>query len=154
MKGNWGNTQAKPQAKHVLTDTRTATNNYTWRKTMPLKTLEELVAEAKANVGHISPDELTETTESIILLDVRDEPDYDEEHLPEAVSLPRGYLELDIDEIAPDADTHIVTYCGGGTRATLSAHTLKNMGYENVSVLTGGFRGWKAEGLPTEASDE
>ena len=92
---------------------------------MPLKTLEELVAEAKANVGHIAPAELTDTTEAIILLDVRDEPDYDEEHLPEAVSLPRGYLELDIDEIAPDADTHIVTYCGGGTRATLSAHTLK-----------------------------
>lgn len=121
---------------------------------MPLKTLKELVAEAQANVGHISPDELTDANPSVVLIDVRDEPDYDEEHLPEAVSLPRGYLELDIDEIVPDADTHIVTYCGGGTRATLSAHTLKNMGYENVSVLTGGFRGWKAEGLPTEASDE
>lgn len=121
---------------------------------MPLKTLEQLVAEAKANVGHISPDELTKATDSTILLDVRDEPDYDEEHLPNAVSLPRGYLELDIDEVAPNADTHIVTYCGGGTRATLSAHTLKNMGYESVSVLTGGFRGWKAKGLPTEKTDE
>ena len=121
---------------------------------MPLKTLEELLTEAKANVGHISADELTETEQSVVILDVRDEPDYDEEHLPNAVSLPRGYIELDIDEVVPDADTHIVTYCGGGTRATLSAHTLKNMGYENVSVLTGGFRGWKAEGLPTEASDE
>ena len=125
-----------------------------WRTTMPLKTLKELVAEAKANVGHISPDELTEAGDSVILLDVRDEPDYDEEHLPNAVSLPRGYLELDIDEVAPDGDTHIVTYCGGGTRATLSAHTLKNMGYENVSVLTGGFRGWKAAGLTTEKSDQ
>lgn len=120
---------------------------------MPLKTLKELVAEAKANVGHISPDELTEEGNSVILIDVRDEPDYDEEHLPNAVSLPRGYLELDIDEVAPNADTHIVTYCGGGTRATLSANTLKNMGYENVSVLTGGFRGWKASGLPTEKAD-
>ena len=120
---------------------------------MPRKTLEQLLAEAKANVGHISPAELTEATELIILLDIRDEPDYDEEHLPDAVSLPRGYLELDIDEVAPDIDTHIVTYCGGGTRATLSADTLKNMGYENVSVLTGGFRGWKAEGLPTEKDD-
>ena len=121
---------------------------------MPLKTLKELVAEAKANVGHISPDELTEAGDSVILLDVRDEPDYDEEHLPNAVSLPRGYLELDIDEVAPDEGTHIVTYCGGGTRATLSAHTLKNMGYENVSVLTGGFRGWKAAGLPTENNEK
>ncbi len=121
---------------------------------MPLKTLEELLTEAKTNVGHISTDELTVAEQSVVIIDVRDEPDYDEEHLPNAVSLPRGYLELDIDEIVSDADTHIVTYCGGGTRATLSAHTLKNMGYENVSVLTGGFRGWKSEGLPTEASDE
>lgn len=120
---------------------------------MPLKTLKELVAEAKANVGHISPDELTEAGDSVILIDVRDEQDYDEEHLPNAVSLPRGYLELDIDEVAPDEDSHIVTYCGGGTRATLSAQTLKNMGYANVSVLTGGFRGWTASGLPTDKAD-
>ncbi|MCY4402899.1 MAG: rhodanese-like domain-containing protein [Candidatus Poribacteria bacterium] len=121
---------------------------------MRIKTLQELLAEAKANVGHISPDELTEAGDSVILLDVRDEPDYDEEHLPNAVSLPRGYIELDIDETVTDENTHIVTYCGGGTRATLSAHTLRNMGYENVSVLTGGFRGWIAAGLPTEKADE
>ncbi len=119
---------------------------------MPLKTLDELLAEARENVGQISPDELTEAGDSVILLDVRDEPDYEEEHLPNAVSLPRGYIELDIDDVAPEEDTHIVTYCGGGTRATLSAYTLKNMGYQNVSVLTGGFRGWKAAGLETEES--
>lgn len=121
---------------------------------MPLKTLKELVAEAKENVGHISPNELTDTNDSVILLDVRDEPDYEEEHIPNAVSLPRGYLELDIDEVTTNENAHIVTYCGGGTRATLSAQTLKNMGYENVSVLTGGFRGWKAAGLNTENSDD
>ena len=120
---------------------------------MPLKTLDELVTEARANVGHISPDELTEAGDSVILIDVRDEPDYEEEHLPNAVSLPRGYLELDINEVTGDEDTHIVTYCGGGTRATLSAHTLKKIGYKNVSVLTGGFRGWQAAGLMTEKSD-
>ena len=118
------------------------------------KTLEQLLAEAKTNVGHISAAELTETEQPVIILDVRDEPDYDESHLPGAVSLPRGYIELDIDEVAPDQDVQIVTYCGGGTRATLSAQTLKIMGYENVSVLTGGFRGWKAQGLPTEKADD
>ena len=120
---------------------------------MALKTLQELLAEAKANVGQISPEELTDAGESVILLDVRDEPDYEEEHLPNAVSLPRGYIELDIDEVTTNENTHIVTYCGGGTRATLSAHTLKNMGFKNVSVLTGGFRGWKAAGHPTETED-
>ena len=116
------------------------------------KNLQQLLAEAKAKVGHISAEELREAEYPVILIDVRDEADYDEEHLPNAVSLPRGYLELDIDEVAPDQDAHIVTYCGGGTRATLSANTLKIMGYDNVSVLTGGFRGWKSEGLPTEGS--
>ena len=117
------------------------------------KNLQQLLAEAKANVGHISAEELTDAEQPVILIDVRDEADYDEEHLPNAVSLPRGYLELDIDEVAPDQGAHIVTYCGGGTRATLSANTLKIMGYDNVSVLTGGFRGWKSEGLPTETAD-
>ena len=119
---------------------------------MPLKTLDELLAEARETVGQISQEELTEADDSVILLDVRDEPDYEKEHLPNAVSLPRGYIELDIDEVAPEEDAHIVTYCGGGTRATLSAHTLKNMGYQNVSVLKGGFRGWKTAGLETESS--
>ena len=119
---------------------------------MPLKTLDELLAEARETVGQISQEELTDAGDSVILLDVRDEPDYEKEHLPNAVSLPRGYIELDIDEVAPEEDAHIVTYCGGGTRATLSAHTLKNMGYQNVSVLKGGFRGWKTAGLETESS--
>ncbi len=118
------------------------------------KTLQQLIAEAKENVGHISAKELRDAESPVILIDVRDEGDYDEEHLPSAVSLPRGYLELDIDEVAPEQDAHIVTYCGGGTRATLSAHTLKIMGYDNVAVLTGGFRGWKGEGLPTEKESE
>ncbi|RKU28324.1 sulfurtransferase [Candidatus Poribacteria bacterium] len=122
--------------------------------TMPIKTIKELVAEAKEIVDDITPDELIEAGDSVILLDVRDESDYEEEHLPNAVSLPRGYIELDIDEITTDENAHIVTYCGGGTRATLSAQTLRNMGYENVSVLTGGFRGWKTEGLDTEKADE
>ena len=67
-----------------------------------------------------------------------------------AVSLPRVVIELDIDEIVPDQGTRIVTYCGGNTRGSLSAHTLKIMGHENVSMLNGGFRGWKADGLPVE----
>ena len=117
---------------------------------MPLKTLDELLTEAREHVGQIAPDELTDAGDSVILLDVRDEPDYEKEHIPNAVSLPRGYIELDIDDVTTDEDTHIVTYCGGGTRATLSAYTLRNMGYQNVSVLMGGFRGWKAAGLKTE----
>ena len=90
---------------------------------MPLKTLKELVAEAQANVGHISPDELTETEQSVVLIDVRDEPDYDEEHLPEAVSLPRGYLELDIHFAGGHVDMHVGSWANEGYLPDQNAYT-------------------------------
>ena len=119
------------------------------------KTLDQLVAEAQANIRHISAEELKtaiENKESIVILDVRDKELYDSEHLPGAISLPRASIELEIDELVPDQDAKIVTYCGGKTRGSLSAHTLKIMGYDNACVLTGGFRGWKAAGLPTKGA--
>ena len=117
------------------------------------KTLDQLIAEAQANIGHISAEALKtaiENKEPIVLLDVRDPELYESEHLPGAISLPRAGIELEINELVPNQDAQIVTYCGGKTRGTLSAHTLRLMGYEKASVLTGGFRGWKAAGLPTE----
>ena len=121
------------------------------------KTLEQLVAEAQAEIGHTSAETLKtaiDNNQPVVILDVRDKEQYEEEHLPGAISLPRAAIELDIDEIVPDQDTHIVTHCGGNTRGSLSAHTLQIMGYKNASVLTGGFRGWKAAGLPTEKGTE
>ena len=121
------------------------------------KTLEQLVAEAQAQIGHTAAETLKtaiNNNEPVVILDVRDKEQYDQEHLPGAISLPRAAIELEIDEIVPDQDTHIVAHCGGNTRGSLSAHTLQIMGYQNASVLTGGFRGWKAAGLPTEKGDE
>lgn len=121
------------------------------------KTLEQLLAEAQAQIEHTSAEALKtaiDNNESVVILDVRDKELYDAEHLPGAISLPRAAIELEIDELVPDQDTHIVAHCGGNTRGSLSAHTLQIMGYENASVLTGGFRGWKAAGLPTEKGDE
>ena len=121
------------------------------------KTLEQLLAEAQAQIGHTSAETLKtaiDRNQSVVILDVRDEEQYEAEHLPGAISLPRAAIELEIDEIVPDQDTHIVAHCGGNTRGSLSAHTLQIMGYKNASVLTGGFRGWKAAGLPTEKGDE
>lgn len=121
------------------------------------KTLEQLVAEAQAQIGHTSAEALKtaiDNNEPVVILDVRDTELYEEEHLPGAVSLPRAAIELEIDELVPNQDAHIVAHCGGSTRGSLSAHTLQIMGYKNTSVLTGGFRGWKAAGLPTEKGAE
>ena len=121
------------------------------------KTLDQLVAEAQAQIGHTAAETLQaaiDNNEPVVILDVRDKELYDAEHLPGAISLPRAAIELEIDELVPNQDTHIVAHCGGNTRGSLSAHTLQIMGYKNASVLTGGFRGWKAAGLPTEKRDE
>ena len=121
------------------------------------KTLEQLIAEAQTQIGHTAAETLKtaiDNDEPIVILDVRDKELYDAEHLPGAVSLPRAAIELEIDELVPDQDAHIVAHCGGNTRGSLSAHTLQIMGYKNASVLTGGFRGWKAAGLPTEKGTE
>ena len=121
------------------------------------KTLDQLVAEAQAQIGHTAAATLQaaiDNNEPVVILDVRDKELYDAEHLPGAISLPRAAIELEIDELVPNQDTHIVAHCGGNTRGSLSAHTLQIMGYKNASVLTGGFRGWKAAGLPTEKRDE
>lgn len=121
------------------------------------KTLDQLLAEAESQIGHTSAETLKtaiDNSEPVIILDVRDKELYETEHLPGAISLPRAAIELEIDEIVPDQDAHIVAHCGGNTRGSLSAHTLQIMGYKNASVLTGGFRGWKAAGLPTKKGDD
>ena len=63
----------------------------------------------------------------------------------------RGVIERDIESRIPDKNTELILYCGGGFRSALSADNLQKMGYTNVRSLAGGFRGWRAEGLPVES---
>ena len=119
-------------------------------------TLEQLVAEAQGNIRHITSDELhaaVENSERLVILDISDKELYKTGHLPGTTSLPRAAIELDIDEVVPNQAMRIVKYCGGNTRGSVSAHTLRIMGYENVSMLGGGVRGWKAEGLAVEGGE-
>ena len=56
--------------------------------------------------------------------------------------MPRGILEVNIDQITTDKDRKLVLYCGGGSRSALAALNLKKMGFRNVLSLAGGYRGW------------
>src|SRR3982750_3594992 len=69
---------------------------------------------------------------------------------PGAPKIPRGFLELRIEEAVPERDADVVLYCAGGTRSLLAARTLQDMGYSRVRSLAGGFGGWKSAGLPVE----
>ena len=111
---------------------------------------QKLVAEAKKNITEISPAEARQQTEraNAVLIDVREEEDWREDHAKGAKHLSRGTIELEIEEQVPDLKTPIICYCGGGSRSALVTESLQKMGYENVRSLAGGFRAWKEAELP------
>lgn len=85
--------------------------------------------------------------DKFILVDVREDNEWQNGHLPNAIHLGKGIIERDIESKIPDFDTEIVLYCGGGFRSVLSADNLQKMGYTNVISMDGGFRGWKEAGF-------
>ncbi|MDQ6859679.1 MAG: rhodanese-like domain-containing protein [Verrucomicrobiota bacterium] len=112
---------------------------------------QKLVAEAKKNITEITPAEAQgEVERGAVLIDVREEESFREEHLPGAKHLTRGMVELEIEDEVPDLNQPIIIYCGGGSRGALATESLQKMGYTNVRSIRGGLRAWKAEGRPTE----
>jgi rhodanese-related sulfurtransferase len=87
--------------------------------------------------------------EKFLLVDVREESEYANGHLPGAVHMSKGVIERDIEQRVPDPNTKLILYCGGGFRSALAAENLQKMGYTNVESMDGGWRGWNAAGLPT-----
>src|SRR6202047_3036811 len=83
-----------------------------------------------------------------VLVDVRESDEWRQGHIPQAVAIPRGFLELRIEEKVPDHKTPVILQCASGTRSLLAARTLKELGYEKVYNLVGGFNSWKDRGLP------
>ena len=111
---------------------------------------QTLVADAKSRIREISPSQAIEQRNGgALLVDVREAEEYTKEHAEGAIHLGRGVIELKIEDLAPDATTPIVCYCGGGGRSALVADNLQRMGYTNVSSLAGGFKSWKEQGLAT-----
>src|SRR5881296_2219138 len=112
---------------------------------------EKLVADAKKNITEISPWDAAAKSKSgnAVIIDVRDKDEWDEEHIPGAMHMSRGTIELDIEEKVPDPDAMIICHCGGGGRSALAAESLQKMGYKNVRSMAGGFKAWKTAGLPT-----
>jgi molybdopterin/thiamine biosynthesis adenylyltransferase/rhodanese-related sulfurtransferase len=113
------------------------------------KTFKELMDEARKEIKEVSVQEtkdLLAKNGNHLLLDVREKDEYREGHLEGAVALPRGFLELKIETAVPDKSTPIIAYCAGGTRSLLAAKDLKEMGYQNVLSMAGGYTAWKTAG--------
>jgi len=84
--------------------------------------------------------------QEIVLVDVREKHEWNEGHIPGAIHVPRGYLELQVEEAVPDKDKTVVLYCAGGVRSLMAGATLQQMGYKNVVSMAGGFGTWKGNG--------
>lgn len=111
---------------------------------------DQLVQLAKSEITEISAQELKQRLqkhEELTLVDVREREEFVQGHIPDATFIPRGYLELQIEQHQVDRDKPVVVYCAGGVRSALAARNLKEMGYTNVISLIGGFNGWKNAGF-------
>jgi molybdopterin/thiamine biosynthesis adenylyltransferase/rhodanese-related sulfurtransferase len=86
----------------------------------------------------------------LVVVDVREQHEWNAGHIPAALHVPRGFLELQIEEKVPDKSVPVLLYCAGGVRSLLAAQTLQQMGYRQVISMAGGYGAWAAAGLPTE----
>ncbi len=116
-------------------------------------TYADLIATVKKTTKEVSLDELKrriESGEKMTLLDVREKEEFRAGYIPGAVSIPRGFLEIQVEGRIADKGAKIVAYCAGGTRSALAAATLANLGYTNVETANPGFVRWKDLGYPME----
>lgn len=113
---------------------------------MPIKTAEQVLADARAQVTEHTPAEVMAMQargERFVMLDVRDPNEVSLAKIPGAVHISRGRLEQNIEAAVP-RDANVVIYCANGNRSLLAALTLRDMGYERVSSMSSGINGWTA----------
>ncbi|MGZ4338295.1 MAG: molybdopterin-synthase adenylyltransferase MoeB [Gaiellaceae bacterium] len=117
-----------------------------------MATYRELLQQTRSEISEIDATHARERIESgePVVLDVREQDEWDEGHIPGAVHVPRGHLESRIERLAPDAARPVVVYCSQGNRSVFAAKTLEELGYEDVVSLAGGFTDWKRNGFPVQ----
>jgi rhodanese-related sulfurtransferase len=113
----------------------------------------KLVGDAKSRVQEIDLEayqKMVAAGEEHVLVDTREDNEWDKGHVAGAVHLSRGIIERDIETKYPDKDTQLILYCGGGFRSALVADNLQKMGYTKAISLDGGWKALKDSGLPLE----
>jgi len=115
----------------------------------------KVVNEARPKVRELTLQQMRERLQSnprAVLIDVREDLEWQNGHASEAVHLGKGILERDIEKLIPDLDSEIIMYCGGGFRSVLTAAVAQRMGYRNVASLIGGYKALVKEGWPMTKS--
>ena len=115
------------------------------------KSFQDIMADARREIPEVTAQQVNELLKnngkSPVMLDVRESDEWRQGHLEGAIPLPRGFLEIKVESAVPDKNTPIVTYCAGGVRSLLAAKVMKEMGYQNVSSMSGGYAAWKNGGF-------
>jgi sulfur-carrier protein adenylyltransferase/sulfurtransferase len=115
------------------------------------KSFQDIMAEARKEIPEVSAQQVNELLKqngkSPIVLDVRESDEWRQGHLEGALPLPRGFLEIKVESAVPDKNAPIIAYCAGGVRSLLAAKAMKEMGYQNVSSMAGGYAAWKNGGF-------
>jgi rhodanese-related sulfurtransferase len=110
-----------------------------------------VVEEIRGKVREITIDEARRrlaANPGAILLDVREDHEWQAGHAAEAKHLGRGILERDIERTYSDPSVEILMYCGGGYRSAMACEVAQRMGYRNVASIAGGWKAMAAAGWP------
>ncbi|AUX23089.1 molybdopterin biosynthesis protein MoeB [Sorangium cellulosum] len=116
-------------------------------------TYSDLISDVRKSIRELSLSELKRRLDEkapMVLLDVREKEEYRAGYIPGAISIPRAFLEMQVEQKLPDKSAPIVAYCAGGTRSALAAKTLQDLGYTNVESANPGFVRWKDLKYPVE----
>ena len=111
----------------------------------------QLVNDAKRRVKETNVADVKrrmDSGEKFLLVDVREDNEWEKGHVLGAVHMGRGVIERDIETKVPEASTKMILYCGGGFRSALVADNLQKMGYTNVLSMDGGVREWREKKYP------
>ena len=120
-----------------------------------MATFNEVLSQVKQGIREVSVDEtkarvLDKRGDAPVLIDIRERDEYEQGFIPSAEWIPRGFLELKIEDLVADREREIIVYCAGGTRSALGARSLSELGYRKVTSMAGGFRAWKNAGFAFE----
>lgn len=114
----------------------------------------KIVDDAKTRIKEVTVDQTRErltANRNALLIDVREDQEWEDAHAAGAIHLGKGIIERDIEMTVPDKATELILYCGGGYRSALAADVLQNMGFTNVFSMAGGWKAWKESGAPVES---
>ena len=114
----------------------------------------KLVNEAKARIKQTNADEVArrlQAGDKLTIIDVREDTEWQQGHVKDAIHLGKGVIERDVESRFPDKNQELILYCGGGFRSALAADALRQMGYKRAISMDGGWKAWKEKHLPIEA---